>query len=237
MESIRLAEIEIELIQKDIKNVHLSVYPPHGKVKVSAPASMSQDVIRAFLISKLPWIRSQQQSINAQEREAPREYVDRESHYLKGERMLLEIHHTTGPHRVVRNHRTLRLYLRSGAGKESRQRLLEQFYRDYLRSEIPLYIAKHEPLIGVNVVEFGIKKMRTRWGTCSYEAGRIWINLELAKKPPECLEYLVVHEMVHLLEPRHNARFKALMDRHYPRWRSVREELNRLPVRHEEWGY
>lgn len=237
MEIIQLAEQEIELTQKNIKNLHLSVYPPNGRVKVSAPQHMDAATIRAFLISKLPWIRKQQIKIRAQEREAPREYVDRETHYFRGERFLLEIHDTTGPHRVAVNHTTLQLHLRRNASTESRKRLLEQFYRDSLKEEIPKYIEKYEPLLDVEVAEFGIKKMKTRWGTCSHEARCIWINLELAKKPPSCLEYIIVHEMVHLLEASHNARFKTLMDKFYPKWRQVREELNRLPIRHEEWTY
>jgi predicted metal-dependent hydrolase len=237
MKIIQLAEQEIEIIQKDIKNVHLSVYPPHGKVRVSAPGSMSQDIIRAFLVSKLSWIRRQQNHIRAQEREAPREYLNRETHYFKGERMLLEVHHTNGAYKVLQNHSTLKLYLRNRAKAETRQRLLEQFYRDYLKEDIPIYIDKYEPLIKVKVADFGVKRMKTRWGSCSHKARRIWINLELARKPPECLEYIVVHEMLHLIEPHHNARFKAMMDQYYPRWQSVRDKLNRLPVRHEEWEY
>lgn len=237
MESIQLSDVEIELTWKPIKNLHLSVHPPAGTVRVSAPRTMPRDVVRAFLIGKLPWIRKQREKILAQERESPREYLEGESHYFQGQRLLLEIHPASGPYRVEVNHQALQLYLHPSAGIEARRRLLERFYREHLKGEVPNYIKGYEKRLGVEVAEFGIKKMKTRWGTCNPRARRIWINLELAKKPPECLEYLVLHEMLHLIEPRHNRRFKTLMERHYPRWRSVRDQLNRLPIRREEWGY
>jgi predicted metal-dependent hydrolase len=237
MPIIQLAEQEIEIIQKRIKNLHLSVYPPKGQVKVSAPTHMNQDTIRAFLISKLPWIRKQQEKILAQERESHRDYINRESHFFRGERVLLNISKTSGAHSTELKHKTLEVAVRHPDDPESVKRAIEQFYRDHLNDEIQKIIAKYEPAMNVKVNEFGIKKMKTKWGTCNYQAKRIWVNLELAKKPPECLEYLVVHEMVHIIEPSHNARFKALMDKYYPSWRVVRDELNRLPVRQEGWEY
>jgi len=237
MAIITLAEQEIEIIQKSIKNLHLSVYPPQGKVRVSAPESMNQETIRAFLISKLPWIRKQQQKILSQDRETHRDYINRETHYFRGERLLLQIQQTSSAHTVRLNHTTLMVAVRNPEDPQSVKRVIESFYRTHLYQEVPKIIAQYEPIMGVTVLDFGIKKMKTKWGICNHQAGRIWVNLELAKKPPECLEYLVVHEMVHLLEPSHNARFKALLDTYYPSWRSVREQLNRLPVRHEHWEY
>jgi predicted metal-dependent hydrolase len=237
MATITLAEQEIEIIQKPIKNLHLSVYPPQGRVRVSAPGSMNQDTIRAFLVSKLPWIRKQQQKILAQQRESHRDYIDRETHYFRGQRYLLHLTPTTTSHSARLNGKTLEVAVRNPEDPQSVQRVVESFYRTYLNQEVPKIIAEYEPVMKVRVMDFGVKKMKTKWGTCNHQAGRIWVNLELAKKPPECLEYLVVHEMIHLLEPSHNARFKALMDTFYPSWRSVRDQLNRLPVKHENWEY
>ena len=211
----------------------MRVCPPEGRVKVSAPNNMNKDLIKAFLISKVPWIRKKQERIRNLKRETPKEYKDGEAHFFRGERVLLKIHTTSGAHKANLNQNRLLLHVRTNTATASRKRLVEQFYRDHLKSEIPAYIEKYEPLMGVRVSEFGVKKMKTRWGTCNYQARRIWINLELATKPPECLEYLIVHEMVHILEPSHNARFKALMDKFYPKWKPIRAELNRFPVRYE----
>ncbi|NOQ14143.1 MAG: DUF45 domain-containing protein [Methyloprofundus sp.] len=233
--NIELAGISIAVVQKDIKNVHLSVYPPEGKVKVSAPYSMSQDTLRVFVISKLDWIRKQQKKLQAQAREAPREFLNRESHYFKGQRYLLNIVEHKQAAKVELNHRTITLFVRPGSNTEKCQALLNEWYRQQLKKQLPEIIAKYEFLMGVKVNEFGIKKMKTKWGTCNPVAKRIWLNLELAKKPPELLEYVVVHEMVHLLERSHNKRFILLMTQFMPKWKFYKDELNRLAVGHEEW--
>lgn len=235
--TIKLKDLDVEVIQKNIKNVHLSVYPPNGRVKVSAPRTMAIDTIRVFLISKLAWIKKQQEKLRKQERETERDYIDRESHYFNGNRYLLKIVETSGPARVELKARIIELYIRPGASIEKRQAVLNAWYRQHLKNAIPKIIQKYEKSIKVQVREFGIKKMKTKWGACNPAAQRIWLNLELAKKPPECLEYIVVHEMVHLLERRHNSRFVSFMNVFMPNWSYCKDELNRLPIRHEHWGY
>lgn len=233
----KLGALPVSVVRKDIKHVHLSVHPPEGRVSVSAPIDMAFDTVRVFVISKLSWIKTQQVKLRQQEREAPREYINRESHYFNGERYLLKLVPHQGAATVVLKHKTMELHVRPDASMEARALALSQWYRQQLKTSVPKLIAKYEKRMKVTVSEFGIKQMKTKWGTCSPNAKRIWLNLELAKKPPECLEYIVVHEMVHLLEPSHNARFIALMDKFMPKWRFHKDELNRLPVRHESWTY
>lgn len=237
VQTIDLGEITAEVVQKDIKNIHLSVYPPNGRVKIAAPFRMDLETIRIFAISKLGWIKRQQTKLRNQEREAPREYVSRESHYYLGKRYLLKVVERDSKPLVTIKHDKLILQVKPAINTEQRQVLVLEWYREQLKALVPNYIAKWEKIMGVEVTEFGIKKMRTKWGTCNPEAKRIWINLELAKKPLECLEYIVVHEMVHLLERSHNARFIAYMTQFLPQWRSLKEELNRLPFSHLDWGY
>lgn len=237
MQEIQLGDITVEVTQKDIKNVHLSVYPPFGQVKIAAPIRMNLDTIRIYAITKLSWIRKQQTKIKAQKREAPREYLSKESHYYLGKRYLLKVtEHNSAP--IVKlKHNTIELYIRPETDTAKRKEILDEWYRAKLKEMIPLLITKWGKVMSVEVNEFGIKKMKTKWGTCNIEAQRIWLNLELAKKPSNCLEYIVIHEMTHLLERNHNTRFVALMNKFMPNWKEVKEELNRLPVSHTEWGY
>jgi len=237
MQRIELGNITIEVEQKNIKNIHLSVYPPDGKVKISAPDRMDLDTIRVFAINKLRWIKKQQNIFRNQERESPREYLSRESHYFQGKRYLLKIMEHSAKPKVVLTHSNIELYIRPGASKEKRKEIIEAWYREQMKKTIPKILEKWEAKIGVKVNEFGIKKMRTKWGTCNTDAKRIWLNLELAKKPLVCTEYVVVHELVHLIERSHNERFVKLMDDFMPKWRFYRDELNRLPFRHTEWKY
>ena len=234
---IELGEIAVDVVKKDIKNVHLSVYPPTGKVRISAPLRMNLDTIRVFAISKLGWIKQQQKKINGQEREPPREYLDRESHYVWGKRYLLKVIEKDGAPEVELKHNQMLLQTRPATSEERKQAVLEEWYRSQLKQAVPQLIAKWEPLMGVKVERFFVQRMKTKWGSCSRGSARIRLNTDLAKKPRECLEYIVVHEMAHLLEPTHNSRFIALMDLFMPQWRFCREVLNRLPVRHERWGY
>lgn len=237
MQQIMLGDICIDVVHKDIKNLHLSVYPPSGRVRISAPLHMDTDIIRVFALSKLGWIKKQQSKLREQEREAPREYLNRESHYYLGKRYLLKvIEHTTST-KVVLMHSTIEIYVRENSSLEKSKAALESWYRQRLKEIVPKYIAKWEKLMKVQVEEFGIKKMKTKWGTCNREAGRIWINLELAKKPLHCIEYIIVHEMVHLLERKHNEIFIAYMDKFLPKWRFYKEELNKSPLRNENWSY
>lgn len=237
MQEIRLGDITVEVTQKDIKNVHLSVYPPFGKVKIAAPNRMDLDTIRIYAITKLGWIRKQQTKIKSQKREAPREYLSKESHYYLGKRYLLKIIEQNAAPIVKLKHNTIEMYIRPDTNTAKRKEILDEWYRAKLKSMIPVIISKWQPVMLVEVKEFGVKKMKTKWGTCNIAAQRIWLNLELAKKPSSCLEYIVVHEMTHLLVRNHNSKFVALMNKFMPNWKEVKEDLNRLPVSHTEWGY
>ncbi len=234
---IELGGIVLDVVKKDIKNIHLSVYPPVGRVRISAPLHMNSDTIRVYAISRLQWIKQQQKKLRAQERETPREYLDRESHYVWGKRYLLKvIEHDAAPV-VELKHSRMMMHVRPGADEETKRTLLDEWYRTQLKTAVASLIAKWAPLMGVKVARFFVQRMKTKWGSCNADAGSIRLNTELAKKPRECLEYIVVHELAHLLEPTHNQRFVALMDRFMPKWQFYKRELNRLPVRHEAWNY
>lgn len=237
MQHINLGDITVEVVQKDIKHLHLSVYPPTGRVKIAAPDRMNIDTIRIYAISKLDWIRKQQTKLQAQEREAPRDYLSRESHYYLGKRYLLKVIERDSAPIVVLKHRVIDLYVRPGADITKKQEVMESWYRRQLKDMMQAYIGKWEKKMQVEVNEYAIKKMRTKWGTCNANAGRIWLNLELAKKPIQCIEYIIVHEMVHLLERSHNSRFVAYMDKFLPQWRQYKDELNKLPISHTDWMY
>ena len=237
MHKIELGNIKIDIEQKNIKNIHLSVYPPNGKVKISAPERMDLDTIRVFAISKLSWIKKQQELFKKQDRETQREYITKESHYFKGKRYLLKVTEHNAKPNVILKHRVIELYIRPNTTIEKRKQILDEWYRAELKKIVPKMIEKLEKKIGIKSNEFGIKKMRTKWGSCSTEAKRIWVNLELAKKPTECLEYIIVHELVHLLERSHNKKFVKFMDEFMPKWRFYRDELNRLPFSHIDWHY
>jgi len=235
---IQIGEFEVEVVRKEIKHLHLAVYPPEGRVRVSAPRRLDDDAVRLAVVPRLGWIRRQRAKFAGQERQSQREMVTGESHYVQGQRYRLAMVEGRGASggRVV-NSGTLELRVRPEWNRERRERVLQEWYRELLRAQIPVFIAKWEPVMGVEVADWGIKRMKTRWGSCNITARRIWLNLELAKKPVTCLEYVVVHEMVHLLERRHNDRFRAHMDRFLPGWRLQRDELNRAPLGHEEWTY
>jgi hypothetical protein len=234
---IQLADIAIAVTRKDIKNVHLGVYPPSGKVRISAPLRMDIATIRLFAISKLGWIKQQRRKVISQEREPPREYLDRESHYVWGKRYLLKVIEKDAAPAVELKHTRMVLQIRQATSEERREAILDQWYRAQLKEVAPPLIAKWEGLMRVKVQRFSVQRMKTKWGSCNPRASSIRLNTDLAKKPRECLEYIVVHEMAHLLEPTHNSRFVGLMDVFMPNWRVHREALNRLPVRHESWGY
>lgn len=227
MGKITVGNIDIELIRKKIKNLHLSVYPPDGRVRLAVPEQMDDEAVRIFAVSKLAWINKQRSKLATQETQTEREFVSGESHYFLGSKYLLNIIETTGKQHVeLRNNKYLDLHARSGSSAENREKILSEWYRQRLKVIIPPLIEKWEKIIGVNVNNFGIKLMKTRWGTCNIRDRRIWINLELAKKNLRCIEYIVVHEMVHLLERYHNDNFKAYMTKFLPNWRSIKDELN-----------
>jgi predicted metal-dependent hydrolase len=235
--TIQLGEITADVVMKDIKNVHLSVYPPNGHVRISAPVRMSLDNVRAYAVTKLDWIKSQQIKLRSQERVTPREFVNGESHFLWGQRYLLRVIESPGAGQVELRGRRIELHVRPTTTLERRQEIVEGWLRQQLKTTIPTLIAKWEPKLGVTVRGFHVQRMKTKWGSCNTDRGSIRLNTELAKKPVECLEYIVVHEMVHLLERSHNERFVRLIEQAMPKWKFYRDELNRLPVRHEDWRY
>ncbi len=228
----------VDVVRKDIKNLHLGVYPPAGRIRVAAPLRVNDEAVRLFTISRIGWIQRQQAKFEGQERQSAREFVSGESHYYQGNRYLLNVEYRKGTPTVMpRNNKILDMYVRPDSDTAERERVLTAWYRRRLKEEITPLIAKWEAVIGVEVAEWGVKQMKTRWGTCNIEAQRIWLNLELVKKPLHCLEYVVVHELIHLLERHHNERFVAYMNRYMPLWTHYREELNRAPLGHETWGY
>lgn len=237
MQQIDLGNITVDVEQKNIKNIHLSVYPPTGRVRIAAPMRFDLETIRMFAISKLSWIKKQQKRFHKQTRETPRVFKTRESHYYLGKRYLMQVEKVDGKQGVFIKHDKLILQVKPDTTIEQKQLILQEWYRERLKELVPQYISKWEDKMQVKVADYGIKKMKTKWGTCNREKKRIWVNLELAKKPLECLEYIVVHEMVHLLERNHNDRFIAYMNKFLPQWKYYREELNRLPLSHVEWNY
>jgi predicted metal-dependent hydrolase len=234
---ITLGDIAVDVVLKDIRNVHLSVHPPTGRIRIAAPKRMRIDTIRVFAISKLDWIKQHQTKLREQERETPRDYVDRESHYVWGRRYLLTVSEGDEPPSIELKHSRMLLRVRPGTGRDKREALVEEWYRERLREAVTALLTRWQPLLGVRVERFFVQRMKTKWGSCNHKAGTIRLNTELARKPAECLEYILLHELVHLVEPTHNARFVALMDRLMPKWQFHRQVLNRLPVRREKWSY
>ena len=237
MPTFQLGEIPVDVVLKDIKNIHLSVHPPLGKVRIAAPLRMDLDTIRVFAITKLAWIKNQQKKLREQQRETPREFLDRESHYVWGKRYLLKLAEKEAAPTVELKHTKMILQLRPAASYEKKQEVLDAWYREQLKAVLPPLLTKWEKIVGVKAGKVFVQKMKTRWGSCNPVAGNIRLNTDLAKKPMQCLEYIVAHELTHLLERHHNDRFTALMDAHMPQWRRCREMLNGLPLAHQEWGY
>jgi len=231
MHQITVGEHQIDVVRKNIKNLHLAVYPPDGRVRIATPLHLDDEAVRLFAISKLSWIKKHQANFITQERQTEREYVSGESHYFQGKRYLLNVIYQQGnPQVKVRNNTYIDLYVRENSDTQQRQNVIISWYRQQLKQEIPQLIAKWEPIMDVQVHDWGVKQMKTKWGTCNIQAKRIWLNLELAKKAQHCLEYVVVHEMVHLLERSHGERFVALMNKYMPSWRFYKDELNRSPL-------
>lgn len=234
-ETIELGEISIRVTRKAIKNVHLSVHPPDGRVTLSAPTNTRLEVARAYAISRLKWIRDQQEQLRAQARETPREYVERESHYLWGRRYLLSVIERDVKPQVTLDHKRINLTVRPGAGQRKRARVMHEWHKSLLHDFVPPVIRKWENRLGVKVSGYFLQRMKTKWGSCNHEAGHIRLNTELVKKPKDLVEYVIVHEMIHLLESTHNERFVGLLDEHLPSWREARAELNELPLGAEAW--
>jgi predicted metal-dependent hydrolase len=237
LKELVVSGIPIQVVRKNIKNLHLAAYPPDGRVRIAVPLHVDDEAVRLAVTSKLGWIRRQQTAFSEQARQSPREMVTGESHYVRGRRYRLDVVESGGKQGVRISGTRLEVRVRPGSSATQRLELLDRWHRENLKREVPRLLAKWEPIVGATAADWGIRTMRTRWGTCNPRARRIWLNLELAKKPPECLEYIAVHELVHLVEPSHNANFKAQMDRVLPLWRVYRDVLNAAPLGHEHWGY
>jgi predicted metal-dependent hydrolase len=229
-ETIQLGDVAVEVTRKDIKNVHLSVHPPDGRITLSTPRSTRLDVARAYVVSKLGWIRLQQEKLANQARETPRRFIERESHYLWGRRYLMNIEHKDAPPSVKLDHKYITLTIRPDSSRQKRQQVIHDWHKHLLHKAIPPIINKWEKKLEVKVSGYFLRRMKTKWGSCNYKAGNIRLNTELIKKPKDLLEYVIVHEMAHLIEPTHNDRFVAVLQSHYPTWREARAELNALPL-------
>lgn len=235
---IEVRGIAVDVVRKEIKNLHVGVYPPRGRVRVAAPLHLDDAAVRLAIISRLAWIHRQQAEFDRQERQSQREYVSGESHYYAGRRYRLDVVKYSGRPAVrLPNNSTMRLFAAPDADRDAREAVLQRWYRARLRGRLPALRDRWERQIGVTVADLRIKKMKTLWGSCNSGAKRIWLNLELAKKPPPCLVYVLVHEMIHLLERNHTDRFHELMDRHLPQWPVYRDQLNSLPLAHDDWHY
>lgn len=234
-ETIQLGEIAIALRRKDIKHVHLSVHPPSGRVTLVAPKGTRSEVARAYAVSKLGWIRDQQAKLRGQVRETPRQFVERESHYLWGRRYLLSVQEEEVKPSVHLNHRSITLTVRPGSGSAKRAAVMYEWRKSLLHDAVPELIGRWELKLGVEVKGYFLQRMKTKWGSCNHRARSIRLNTELVKKPKDLLEYVVVHEMLHLIDPTHSERFLTLMSKHYPAWREARAELNELPLGATVW--
>ncbi len=233
---IRLGDVAISVSVKDVKNVHLSVHPPNGRVTLVVPKRTRPEVARAYAISKLGWIRDQRAALRSQARETRRQFIERESHYLWGRRYLLSVVEKDAKPSVTLDHRKITLVVRPGTPRAKREAIMHEWYKSSLHKIVPMLIEKWEPKLGVTVSAYFLQRMKTKWGGCNPRTCSIRLNTELTKKPKDLLEYVVVHEMLHLREPAHSERFMALIGRHYPRWREARAELNELPLAQESWN-
>jgi len=235
-ETIQIGDVSILVNRKAVKNVHLSVHPPSGRVTLVAPAATRLEVARAYAISKLGWIREQQSKLHNQAREAPRKFVERESHYLWGRRHLLTIAYRDTKPSITLDHRRITLTVRPGSDAKRRSEIMHEWHKSLLHQVVPPLIQKWESKLGVIVEQYFLQRMKTKWGSCNHTVGHIRLNTQLVTKPKDLLEYVIVHEMVHLIEPTHSERFLTILGKHYPTWREARAELNELPLAAESWN-
>ena len=235
-ETIQIGEIFLALTRKDVKHVHLSVHPPTGRVTLVAPNGTRSEVARAYAVSKLGWIRDQQAKMLGQARETPRQFVERESHYLWGRRYLLTVREKEKKPSIRLSHRAIMLTVRPDSSGAKRAAVVHEWHKSLLHQAVPELIARWGPKLDVDVAGYFLQRMKTKWGSCNHVARTIRLNTELVKKPKDLLEYVVVHEMVHLVEPTHSARFLGLMSKHFPAWREARAELNELPLAAAAWN-
>jgi len=235
---IMVSDIPVEVVRKNIKNLHLGVYPPEGVVRISVPSHVSDDSARLAVISRLAWIKRQQEQFRKQPRQTQRCYVTGESHYFRGRRYILDVVERTGPHLVdLSSNAKLKLFINPGTSEKGRRLAMDRWYRQEMRAEVSALLAKWLPKVDKPLRDWGIKRMKTKWGSCNTSAARVWLNLELIKKSPECLEYILVHELAHLHERHHNDRFVHIMDQLLPSWRRSRDILKSEPLAHEDWTY
>ncbi|MFC3120915.1 M48 family metallopeptidase [Agaribacter flavus] len=238
IEVVRIGDIDVELNRRAIKNIHLCVLPPNGKVRLSIPNDTSEQKVRLAVVNKLGWIKKQQSDFASQERQSIREMVNGECHYLWGRKYRLRLFEAKGKYSVTaKGNGHLVMATAENTSADNKLKLLNRFYRAEMQRSLEKLLPQWEKKLGVNAGSLNIKKMKTKWGSCNIQAKRIWLNLELAKKPPECIEYILVHELVHLLERHHNERFRSLMDKHMPNWKERRDLLNSLPLAYEDWSY
>lgn len=234
-ETIQIGGISILVTRKAVKNVHLSVHPPSGRVTLTAPTATRLDVARAYAISRLGWIRAQQHKLTTQARETPRQFITRESHYLWGRRHLLTVVHREARPSVSVDHKRITLTVRPGSDAAKRAEVIHSWHKSLLHELVPSLIGKWEPKLKVKVAGYFLQRMKTKWGSCNHRQGHIRLNTELVRKPKDLLEYVIVHEMVHLREPTHSEKFLAILGQHYPTWQEARAELNELPLATEAW--
>lgn len=230
-----VAGIDVDIVYKDIKNLHIGVYPPMGRVRVASPRQLDDDQVRLAVVHRLSWIKKRQDQLRSAQRQSIRDMVTGESHYVWGSRYRLKVIERQGRAHIELDGERLLLYVPEGTDADHRRALLDHWYRAELRLAVPLVLEKWEPKLGVSLPKWSIRRMKTKWGSCNRETGHIWFNIELAKKHSECLEYLAVHEMTHLIERGHGERFSRLMDKHLPDWKARRDRLNQEPLGHEQW--
>ena len=235
-EQITLGDITIAMTRKQVKHVHLSVHPPNGRVTMVVPQATRLAAARAYAISQLRWIRDQREKLRTQPRELPRAFVTRESHYLWGRRYLLTVQEIDTKPSVVAKNQRLVMTVRPGASASKRAEVMHEWHKSLMHAAVKPLLSKWETKIGVKASAYFLQRMKTKWGACNARARNIRLNTELVKKPRDLLEYVIVHELMHLIEPRHSDRFMALMDRHYPHWRDARAELNALPLSAQAWS-
>ncbi|ROV67341.1 M48 family peptidase [Streptomyces globisporus] len=233
---LTIAGLGVDVVYKNIKNLHISVYPPVGRVRVAAPERTDEDTIRLAVVQRLPWIKRQREQFQSAARQTKREMLSGETHYVWGRRYRLDVSRTSGNYSVVSKGNTLWVVTPEGSDPDTRRAALDRWYHRQLKAAVPDLLAKWEPIIGVEAEKFAVRRMKTKWGTCVINARTIWLNPELAKKNPRCLEYVVVHELAHLLERGHGERFVALMDQFLPDWRARRDVLNEAPLADEDWA-
>ncbi len=234
-QTIKLGDVVIAWTRRDVKNVHLSVHPPDGRITLVSPKQTRPEVARAYAATKLSWIRQQQATLKAQARETPREFIERESHYVWGRRYLLSVNYKEAKPAVQLSHRKITLSLRPNSDFYKREEIMQEWHRSLLHETVPQLLWKWEKKLGVEVIAYFLQRMKTKWGSCNHREQTIRLNTELVRKPKDLIEYVIVHEMIHLIEPTHGERFVALLDQHYPSWREARAELNELPLGAQIW--